>query len=319
MKVCKTTRDGQEGAGMEVAPDITKLIPDEERAVTVQAQEGIHVEIQSVIEPIGDMSGQVLAEERAEAGQLPAELAAASACGCFNPVLGFKGFKLSCGGAIFAKVCTSPKSGRFVEFRQMYLNGAYSGKMQIKQSHLFEAYIGSFGMKKTGDAVLDKRIRKFVLEVREDYFSKLEYPAESIDVVCILATLMTVYRELPKEDGGATILENPQKFYAAVIKTIEQKMPMLMDGHRSYYTLFNDDIRALADALDVKRTQLLKKLKEYKFLYLTESSEGYQTCVRFKPDGEFINTYSSEWCYCILKLGYLAERKKLQDGSISQN
>ena len=72
-----------------------------------------------------------------------------------------------------------------------------------------------------------------------------------------------------------------------------------------------DHIDTLAEDLNIKKNELLKKLKEYRFLYLTDSSEGYQTCIRFKPCGEFFPKTYTQWCYCILKLDYLA-KKRLQ-------
>lgn len=309
----------EEGYKMETTLDFAKLIPDEERAVSAQTVEENNVEVEEFIEPLGDMSSEVLAEERAETEPLSAELADASECGCFNPVLGFKGFRLSSGETLFAKICVSPKGDRFVEYCQMYQNGTYSKKIQIKQSQLFEASLGCFGVKKTGDAVLDKRIKRFVNDARTAYFDKLEHPSQGLDIVTILTILMRVYSDLPQEDDGVAILEDPKKLYAKIMQIIEENPYTIFDEHRSYYALSNENIKLIADELNVKKMQLLKKMKAYRFLYLTDCSEGYQTCVRFSPDGEFRKTSFLEWCYCLLKLDYLAKRKKLQDGSASKN
>lgn len=86
---------------------------------------------------------------------------------------------------------------------------------------------------------------------------------------------------------------------------------------KAYYGLDIGGIEYLAHKMKMKKVDLLSKLKEYNFLYLTKSSRGYQTNVRFKiepherevlekGDPSLVGKdYATEWMYCIYKMEYL--------------
>ena len=82
----------------------------------------------------------------------------------------------------------------------------------------------------------------------------------------------------------------------------------LLCGHKAYYPLDNEGIMLLVEELDMKKSELLKKLKQYNFLYLTESSVGYQSTVRITVEFEGEIDTRTEWRYCLLRLGYLANQ-----------
>lgn len=129
-------------------------------------------------------------------------------------------------------------------------------------------------------------------------------------MVSILKLFTSEFAKLPFENK-LPLLEQPKKLYSKVIQIIKDRHLDIVDEHEAYYTLDKNHIDTLAEDLNIKKNELLKKLKEYRFLYLTDSSEGYQTCIRFKPYGEFFPKTYTQWCYCILKLDYLA-KKRLQ-------
>ena len=182
--------------------------------------------------------------------------------------------------------------------------------MRINKADLMLAAGCRFVPENITNRALRADVEKFIIETTKDYYNKLLYLNEGLDMVSILKLFTSEFAKLPFENK-LPLLEQPKKLYSKVIQIIKDRHLDTVDEHEAYYTLDKNHIDTLAEDLNIKKNELLKKLKEYRFLYLTDSSEGYQTCIRFKPCGEFFPKTYTQWCYCILKLDYLA-KKRLQ-------
>lgn len=293
------------------SPDnLSDVIPEEEQAVTETDSSKKHIPIVvATIEPSEDMRSEIPEEEQEDLKESKFELTESTKLGCFAPVIGMKGFITDSGHRFFAKIYITLNGASFLDYRQQYSNGDFSAKMRIKQSDLLFASTYRFISENVPDKPMGNKLSKFLMSVTEDYYSKLLFPKEGLDIVSILNLLVGQYETLPVEKEAVPLLEDPKKLYPRVIQIIKKKWSGVADEHNAYYTLDKDCLMILADELNVKKGQLLKKLAEYRFLYLTESSEGYQTCVRFKAGGEFFQKGYTKWCYCILNLEYLSRMK----------
>jgi len=186
--------------------------------------------------------------------------------------------------------------------------------MTINQSDLFIAAEYAFNADRIPDTALRNSVGKFLKAMRSDYYGKLLYPSERVEPLKILNMFVKQYMDIPIENEISTILEQPEKLYPKILQIIKQKHLDIVDEHEAYYTLYGQQIDTLAEELNTEKKNLLKKLKEYRLLYLTDSTEGYQACVRFKPGGEFFPESHTERCYCILKLDYLIKRRLQKAG-----
>lgn len=298
---------------LDVIPssDLAELIPEDERAVTaMDIPKENKIEVVASIEPLADLMSEIPEAERGEAEKPPVELAEARKYGYLSPVSDMRGFKFSTGHIIYAKLRTEPKTRqRVIWCRQQYSNGEFSEAMSINQSDLIIAARSAFMADKISDKSLRNSVGKFLKAVRSDYYGKLLYLNEGIDPLEILNMLIIHYNEIPAEYQASLILERPEKLYPKILQIIKEKGLDIVDEHKSYYTLYSEQIDTLAEELNTERKKLLTKLREYRFLYIPDSSEGYQANVRFTPDGEFTKTSHTEWCYCILKLDYLIKRR----------
>lgn len=294
--------------------NLEEIIPANELAVTEEALiEENKVVVVDSIEPSADMISEIPKDEREQTEASPVELAEIAKCGWFTPVLDMRGLITNTGHTFYAKICREPKTGQVIKYCQQYKNGTFSEIMIINKADLLIAATYHFISTKIPDTMIKSRVSKFILKTTEDYYGRLLYPREGLDIVSILNMLLSEYENLPVYDE-VSLLEQPEKLYKKIIRIIIDRSLNLVDEHEAYYTLHKDQMEQLAQELNITRNKLLKKLKEYHFLYLTESSDGYQTCVRFKPCGGFFTTSHTEWCYCILKLDYLAKRRMQKAG-----
>lgn len=290
--------------------NLAELIPEDERAVSeINLAAENKIVVVNSIEPIADLALQIPETERAEAEESLIDLTDATEYGVFTPVLGMKGFITDTGHRLYAKICKEP-TGLVIRYRQQYSDGRYSDEMTINQSTLALASSYNFMSNKISVTKLRNVVETFLVEASLDYYGKILCPSEGLDIIAVLKMLIDKYQELPTEENMLSILEQPEKLYKRIIRVIKDRRLDIMDEHESYYTLNKDQINILAEELNTKKNQLLKKLREYRFLYITDSSEGYQTNVRFKPYGEFLPKSHTEWCYCVLKLDYLAKKIK---------
>ena len=302
--------DGVGTLGVVPFDDFAKIIPQNEQAVMEGNNEQFKIEVVDIIEPLEDAMSEIPQDEREGIEEPPVELADITECGFFTPTYGMKGFITDTGHIFWGKLLAEPKTGCNIIYHQQYKDRTFSPQMRINKADLMLAAGCRFVPENMTNRALRADVDKFIIETTKDYYNKLLYLNEGLDMVSILKLFTSEFAKLPFENK-LPLLEQPKKLYSKVIQIIKDRHLDTVDEHEAYYTLDKNHIDTLAEDLNIKKNELLKKLKEYRFLYLTDSSEGYQTCIRFKPCGEFFPKTYTQWCYCILKLDYLA-KKRLQ-------
>ncbi len=299
--------------------NISEIIPEEEAAVSeAKPMEAIkQFSVVDTIMPCESVVMQIPENEREEIDEeTRIDLKESTKYGCFSPTVGMMGFKVNTGQVFFARILTDSKGSRWIEYCQQYKDGSCCAKMKVKQADLVIAtmyLINEMKEEKQPSKFLPKNtVNKIIMNARNDYYNKAVFPQECVCIEQIFLLLLNVYKSLPTENTVLESYEYPEKLYADVMAAIK-KDPAYAKGneHKAYYALTSDYIDKIAGELGMKRDLLLKKLKEYKFLYLTDSSKGYQTCVRFTAgksglQQEFLPKSYTQWSYCIWKLEYLA-------------
>ena len=310
MNETNNNMDGVGTLGEVPFDDLAKIIPPNEQAVMERNNEQTKIEVVGMIEPLEDAMSEIPQDEREGIEEPPVELADITECGLFTPTFGMKGFITDTGHIFWGKLLTEPKTGCNLIYHQQYKDRTLSPQMRINKADLMLAAGCRFVPENITNRALRADVEKFIIETTKDYYNKLLYLNEGLDMVSILKLFTSEFAKLPFENK-LPLLEQPKKLYSKVIQIIKDRHLDTVDEHEAYYTLDKNHIDTLAEDLNIKKNELLKKLKEYRFLYLTDSSEGYQTCIRFKAYGEFFPKAYTQWCYCILKLDYLA-KKRLQ-------
>lgn len=301
------TNNNSAGAPLE---DISSLIPIEEQAVV----EGkvIFYEMPNVYE---DLLSEIPEDEQEDVPEPEiTDLALVREQGCFLPVQGMKGFMSEFGDRIYARVHVDARHNRFIEYCQQYRNNEISAKMSLPYADLMIAASYKFNDKVMPAAWTKRIVAKFLMDTTRDYYNKLDYPEEQLDIVNLLNTLVANYSKLPLT-SDVPKYDTPEALYSDTIRNVKKLGMALVDEHEAYYTLDMDQMDMVAEGMGMKRDELLKKLKEYNMLYLTSSSRGYQSNIRFKNNNtengkEYLGKSHTEWCYCVLKLEYLAMRRK---------
>lgn len=203
------------------------------------------------------------------------------------------------GDRIYAGVTTDEKGIRTIEFYQLYNDGSFSSKVEILQSDLMTTQMCH--LSNSTNACLKKKVQNIELKISNEYLGKFRgEPEEILDINAILFTLFTVLPSLPEQtENHARLMK--QDFYHCLREQI--RSTYISDEHKSYYALTDENIIEMAKSMKMSRTAFLDRLLEYGFLYLTSSSQGYQTNVKESyPDG----TPYTVWKYCIYKLPFLA-------------
>lgn len=223
--------------------------------------------------------------------------------GCFSPVRGMVNIQNVLNGALYARMYRNELKRQFIEFCQRYKDGRYSPIMQVPQADMMMAARHNFLSKGIEEPSVRNRVAQFLLSMWDEYYAKFNGSAEdSLDITDILNVLfasmskLPVYEEMPK-DLDATELYKLIEHYAPDLEAWK------VLAHSSYYMLDREGMDKLAHCIGMKTMELLKLMKKYGFLYLTKSSQGYQTNAKFTKDNGKIYT---EWVYCIYKFKFLA-------------
>lgn len=301
---------------------ISEMIPAGEREVSEKkhSMDIVPFTVTEVIETVGNTIPEIPENERAEIDKENyIDLEESKKHGFFDPIRGMMGFKTNTEHFFYARIFTDTKGNHWIEYCQKYSNGSYSGKIRVKQADLITGayYIWSKENTENGDSTGSHSITKHagakvIVNARNDYYNKTTFPKECVNIEQIFMLLLSVYNSLPAESDELKVYDSPDKLYKSVMNAIQKEPIWLADNfHKSYYAFDTEQIDMIANELNIKRDLLLKKLKEHKFLYLTDSSKGYQTYVRFpaekdKAAAEFFPKSHLKWSYCILKLEYLA-------------
>lgn len=252
-----------------------------------------------------DYASLVPEEERAESEVLPQEYKEACEMGVFSSAAGMARIDNALDGKLFAAISVDAKGNRTIEFCQQYDSGDFSPKVTVSQGDLLFASANGFVPNGVPVPRMKARLGKFLEQVTIDYFSRIArgtvYPP-----VDILRALVTVIDQLPvfRANSGEW---TPVTLYAAIMDMINGKTtaPITPFGkHKAFMAFAEFQINAMADHLKMKSgEELLKLLAEYRFLYLTESSEGYQSRV-------YVEGNQRDWAYCIYKAEYIAARMR---------
>lgn len=225
--------------------------------------------------------------------------------GFFSPAKGMCHIKNSLGDMISARIYEDRKGYRFIEYIQQYRNGSFSPVMSVPLSSIRIIAKKDFITEDIKDSRIRSKMEKFMLNAIEDYHGKFRGPvADEISVKDILNTLYRLADDLPVVSDMEVDLTG-EMFYFSVVKNISELMipASLAKNYKAYFPLEDDSMNDLASSMGMEKRELLKKLKQEGFLYLTPSSRGYQTNIRIKsPSGE---SYT-QWMYCIWKLSYFA-------------
>lgn len=288
----------------------TNLVPEEEM--------GVDKKINASVEIVNMVENVLPAEDRAETGGISSnELDKAAELGAFSPINGMgkiNGFR---DNTLYAAIYEDEKRHCFIEVCEKLKDGTYSPKLRFSQSDLRKAFLCKFNpytIKKDSPLMLIKSdVINFLKGLIDEQLAMYNVAPEAEDILKILKILETiwdVWDELPlyKEN----ISEKRYIFYNRVIEEAK-RMNIGDTEHKAYYAFEYEEIAYLAEQLEMKVTDFLKTLKEYGCLYLTQSSNGYQTCVRFKDDhdpedGTLIPSHT-EWRYCVYKLEYFNSYK----------
>ena len=285
----------------------TNLVPEEEM--------GVDKKINASVEIVNMVENVLPVEDRAEMGGISSnELDKAAELGAFSPISGMgkiNGFR---DNTLYAAIYEDEKRHCFIEVREKLKDGTYSPKLRFSQSDLRKAYMCNFNpytIKKDSPLMLIKSdVINFLKGLIDEQLAMYNVAPEADDILKILEVICEVWDKLPlyKEN----LSEKRYSFYNRVIEEAK-KIDLGNTGHKAYYAFGYEEIEYLAGQLEMKVTDFLKTLKEYGFLYLTQSSNGYQTCVRFKDDsdpeyGTLIPSHT-EWRYCVYKLEYFNSYK----------
>ena len=285
----------------------TNLVPEEEM--------GVDKKINASVEIVNMVENVLPVEDRAETGGISSnELDKAAELGAFSPVSGMgkiNGFR---DNTLYAAIYEDEKRHCFIEVCEELKDGTYSPKLRFSQSDLRKAFLCKFNpytIKKDSPLMLIKSdVINFLKGLIDEQLAMYNVAPEAEDILKILETIWDVWDELPlyKEN----ISEKRYIFYNRVIEEAK-RINIGNTEHKAYYAFEYEEIEYLAERLEMKVTDFLKTLKEYGCLYLTQSSNGYQTCVRFKDDhdpedGTLIPSHT-EWRYCVYKLEYFNSYK----------
>lgn len=291
--------------------EILNLIPKDEQAVDTK---------NNTFHEISDVHRDLIAEipddEREDISEsVVTNIDLIREQGGFSTVQGMQGFVSDHGAIFYACIHEDSNHNKFIEYCQQYQNGKISAKMSIPYADLILAANYNFNSKAISETSIRNDVAKFLLRISKDYCNKLDYPRECLNITNLLMTIINNFSTLPMI-SDVSKYENPEILYNETVRNIKKLGPALIDEHKAYYTLDRDQIDAVADGMGMKRDELLKMLKESHMLYLAPSSNGYQTCVRFKANKglseEFLGESHTEWCYCVLKMEYLAEQRKMK-------
>jgi len=284
------------------------LVPMDEQAV----ESVVACEDKVVTLDVFDPYTSILSEEdmAVEPEETSNELSEADKRGFFSPVIGMARLTNTLGGKFFAQIRIDEKGNRRIEFCQAYENGGFSPKITIRQSDFLRAVSYKFGEANIPQKKLKNEVEDFILRLSSECLDKFD-GAMSFDVVKVLKAIGMCYRELPVyQDMDEE--QSPAEFYRSIMEVLKENHCMdddaILYGHKGYFPLDGQYIRFIAEKLEMRKTAFLKKLRECNFLYLTDSSVGYQTNVRIKVEEEDgFKTYT-ERRYCLLRLENLESK-----------
>lgn len=311
METTKNTTNSttQEMSVLERACTPSELIPEDEREVEektdLQEVQPIEVALVASPEAMIPIEEQAIAEETYDV-----KFQDARTVGFFSPAVGMAQITNRLGGVIHAALHVDARGERTIQFCERYPDGRFSPKVTVKQSNLLLAATNNFAPDTIPEANLKKKISKFVADTAESYLGTYSDDGIPLNPINILKALASARNSLPVVQDGIEVLP-AEKLYMQIENIMRSWIynPLTdQEGPKSYAILADFQIESLAKSLGMKENALLRLLKQYNFLYLTESSMGYQTRVRFGKDENGKDVL--DWCYCLYKADFIGEQAK---------
>lgn len=295
--------------------DIVIQLPDnvtKENIMAVTAgaaQKAVPENLEIKVTNVPDFAAMVAKDETAVENNSGSDsLAKLDELGFFSPVRGMANIRNVLDDKLYAKNHIDENHNRYIEYRQRYNDGTYSPLGKLAQASLKLAAQYKFCSQDATESKIKNSVGKFILDTAMDYNGRIagDSPEDILDFKTLLSVLYTAMPHLPVDSDIPAELD-ARTFYGQLEQHLKGLQTILSIDFKSYYILFDDGIAELARAMNMKRNELLKTLKKFGFLYLTNSSAGYQTNVRFNQEGKDSFT---QWAYCIYKLEYLANIEK---------
>lgn len=305
--------------------DLESLIPEEERAITETTASKEVTVLSGSPSPVvvieSDNLDELLPEEeRAVISKAENEIdkyQEAEEQGYFSMGNGMARIDSMFGDKLYASVEVSKTGERTILFCQQYKNGKFSPKVRIKQADLLLASKYNYLEDKKAEmpSAIKTKINRFIADCYTDYLGKFD-GEETLELIDILKVLVQIRSQLPMYYEERDILSMPKALYQEVVDIILGNGPypgmIGYEDRKSYFGLSRSQFEDAATRLGTSLSVLARKFKEYGFLYLTDSADGYQTKVRIKPIGmPDFNTPVTENLYCVLKLDYISEQRRL--------
>lgn len=198
------------------------------------------------------------------------------------------------GHRLYAYVTEDEKGDRSIEFCQKYCTGAYSAILKMAQADVVMASMPQSLM----DDRMQKSVDRFIVKAGKEYLNKFSgRTCDALNIKDIIHMLSAELSEIPVYDDDLTE-EEKRIFHQKVIEIVGMFVSQTLNDHEAYYTLDRDDLGYLAQSLGMDIYSLLRKLKRYDLLYLTQSSRGYQTNIRLNGMGK--DSFTA-WRYCIFR------------------
>lgn len=207
---------------------------------------------------------------------------------------------------LYASVNVDEEGNRAIVFCEKYRDGAFSPKMRVAQGDLYLLQMLNNDSMEPFVVKMKNHAAKFILGLSKDYLDKFNGDTP-LDIAKTLEVLIRVRKQLPTY-YARSMEQTPEQFYLEVVDHI--KHLLVCDYHKAYYALEHSHICSIAKEMDMTAKALLDKLKEHGFLYLTQSSRGYQTNVRVSckniDQGLKEEVFEGKdsftmWAYCIYK------------------
>lgn len=223
----------------------------------------------------------------------------------FSPIKNMARVTMNPNGTLYVGYYVDEKGNRFIAYVQQYKDGSFSPKMMIPQACIMMAQNYSTLQAKDISGGFKKAIAKDYVNAYQEYYNKFtgDNNVDMLDVKDILNALYTVQGKIPVCSNMYEEMTDEDFYWNVINKMNLYCCQVYTRAHKSYYSLEDCEIKALADSLGMKKIELLNKLRQAGFLYLTKSSRGFQTNVRL--DDTF-----TEWMYCIYKLPYFIGDKE---------
>lgn len=214
-----------------------------------------------------------------------------------NPVLHRKTLKISDsqGHTLHVWITEGDDEIRNINVIQKYGNGDFSSVLTMKQADVVLSAMSEL----SEDTELQKDVKRFMVSIGKSYMNRFRgMKGDLLSVQKMVDMIATELQHIPVYHDDMMEVERAE-FYrqcAGIVKTLSSQV---MNDHKSYYPLIKGDLEYVARNMGLDKRKMLNKLKKYDLLYLTPSSQGYQTNVQFNngTDGKRF----SEWCYCIIK------------------